>query len=83
MKIYKSIICVVFLALTLAACGEKTKTEEWYIAHPEELNQEFENCKTKSLEVMQGKHCQAIQKAKIKAFNEQQRNAPLPNVIFK
>lgn len=84
MKICKSIICCVFLTLALTACGEKTKTEEWYISHPEELKQEFEKCKSKSLaEMVKDKHCQTIEKARIKAFNEQQRNAPSPNVIFK
>ncbi len=84
MKIHNSITCCIFLALALTACGEKTKTEEWYIAHPEELKKEVEKCKTKSLaEMLKDKHCQDIEKARIKAFNEQQRNAPSPNVIFK
>ena len=84
MKRCNAIICGVFLTLTLTACGEKTKTEEWYISHPEELKKEVSKCNTKSIaEIIQDKHCQAIEKARIKAFNEQQRNAPSSNVIFK
>lgn len=84
MNNFNKLIYLISIGLALAACGEKTRTEEWYVAHPEELKKEVEKCKTKSLpELLQDKHCQDIEKARIKAFNEQQRNGPSTDFEFK
>ena len=68
----------------LSGCSEKTETVEWYIEHPDKLAKEFEKCKDKSIaELTKDKHCAVIRKAHDQAFNEHQRNAPLPEIKFK
>ncbi len=79
MTTIKSTTSRVFLAIALTACGNNTKTEEWYIAHPEEMKKESAKCRTKSFEaMMKDEHCKVVEKAVSKSFNEQQRNAPIP-----
>lgn len=78
------IINTLFLLALLTACGEKTQTVEWYLKHKEVLKQEYDKCKKKTLkELAKDKHCQVIEQARQKEFNEHQRNAPLPDIEFK
>lgn len=80
----KQLITLTLFTALLAACGENTKTEEWYISHPEELKKAVEKCKLKTTEEMiKDIHCQMIEAAKLKAWHEQQKNAPLPKYNFK
>lgn len=75
---------IIFLAALITSCGEKTQTEEWYINHPKELKKEVEKCKLKSpKEILEDRHCKVIEEARIKAWREQQRNAPLPTFNVK
>lgn len=82
MKFINLTILSISLALVLIACGEKTKTEEWYINHPEELKKEVAKCKAKSLEeILEDKHCQVIDKAH-KTLNPQHEDN-LPPIKLK
>lgn len=84
MKTMKLTICFAFIGLVLTACGNNTKNEEWYIAHPEEMKKESEKCRKKSFEaMMKDEHCKVVEKAISRSFNEQQLNAPSHTVIFK
>lgn len=75
----KQLITLTILTALLAACGENTKTAEWYIAHPEELKKAVEGCKTITTEKqVKDKHCQVVMQANRDAFWEHQKNAPLP-----
>ena len=71
--------------LCLISCSEeKTQSVEWYVEHPDILKKEVEKCKIKTLEeLVKDKHCVVINSAQRKAFDEQQINAPLPNIEFK
>lgn len=73
------IINTLFVLTLLTACGEKTQTVEWYLEHKDILNKEYEKCKKKTFEeIVKDKHCQVVEQARQKAFNEHQRNAPIP-----
>lgn len=77
MKFINLTILSISLVLALTACGEKTKTEEWYISHPEELNKEVEKCKAKSLnEMLKDKHCQVVNKAHKTVHPQHEENLP-------
>ncbi len=84
MKSIYSTIRIALVAIALTACGNNTKTEEWYIAHPEEMKKESAKCRTQSFEsMMKNEHCKVVEKAVSKSFNEQQRNAPSTQFKFK
>ena len=69
---------------SLAACSEKTQSVEWYLEHKDELAKEFEKCKYKTpAELARDKHCTVIRQAQDKAFDDHQRNAPIPKFEFK
>ncbi|RYE05796.1 MAG: hypothetical protein EOP33_00835 [Rickettsiaceae bacterium] len=69
--------------ILLTSCSEKTQTVEWYKQHPEVLRKEFEKCKLKTLaELATDKHCTVIRLAEKEVFDEQQINAPLPDIKF-
>lgn len=68
----------------LSSCSEQTQSVDWYVEHPEVLEEEFEKCKVKTLEELAiDKHCTVIRQAQQKAFDEHQINAPLPDIKFK
>ena len=74
---------IALIIAMLSACSEKTQTVEWYLEHKDKLAEEFKKCKDKTLaELAKDKHCAVIRKAQDKAFDELQRNAPLPNIKF-
>lgn len=74
-----TIINITLITTMLSACSEKTQTVEWYLEHEDKLAEEFEKCKDKTLEELaKDKHCTVVRKAQDKAFDEHQRNAPIP-----
>ena len=74
-----TIMSIILITKLLASCSEKTQTVKWYVEHPEILKKEVEKCKTKTLaELATDKHCTVIRQAQQEAFDEQQRNAPIP-----
>lgn len=76
-KIIKTLSLLILCLL--GGCGEKTQSVEWYLEHKDMLNKEYEKCKGKTpTELIQDKHCQIIQQAKQKEFNEHEDNAPVP-----
>lgn len=68
------LITLTVSAISLTGCKEEAKTQQWYKAHPDEMNRVWKECKES------GDDTQNCRNAIDAHFQVQQANAPIPDL---
>ncbi|HGJ5878705.1 MAG TPA: EexN family lipoprotein [Arsenophonus nasoniae] len=64
--------------LGLVACGEETKSVDWWKEHSKEANDKYHHCIASDDESQNCKNATEAVKQKEAEYNKQQLNAPIP-----